>query len=166
MPRPPRKRSSPRAFTLAELIVLILVLAITAAVVVPHVSGMSAFQAMSAARAIAADLEYAQNVAVSAQQDVTVTFDTAQESYALTNASGLLEHPIEKSDFQVAFGSTEGFEKLDIVSADFNGGAAVTFDTLGSPDNGGTILLQAGPRRYRVTVGAGTGSVKVELLEP
>ena len=151
----------PNGFTLAELILVLAILAIMAALVIPLSLGTSDFQAVSAARMIAADLQYAQNMAITSQNPVTVTFDTSGESYSLSNESGLLIHPINKTEYTIIFPSRDGFEKLDVVSSNFDGSASVTFDELGAPDNAGVVVLQAGVHIYRVEVAAATGRVTV-----
>jgi len=136
-------------------------MAILAAVVLPTISNISGLQATSAARILAADLQYAQNVAITHQQSVTVTFNVSTESYSLSNTSGALVHPITKEAYTVGFGADKDFKNLDIVSASFTG-AAVTFDSLGVPDNSGTVKIQAGTSKYDITVAPATGKVTVE----
>ena len=80
-----------------------MILAIVGAMVVPVMSGMGTVEAMSAARIIATDIEYAQNVAITSQTPVTVQFDVSTESYEVSNASGLLKHPMTNSDYLVSF---------------------------------------------------------------
>ena len=63
--RPP----SSGAFTLVELMVVIIILAIVAAITVPSLSSGADFQALSAARMLMADLQYAQDFAVTHQAD-------------------------------------------------------------------------------------------------
>lgn len=145
---------------------VVVILAIIAAMVVPYAVGTSSFEAMAAARLIASDLEYAQSAAITTQAAVTVTFFPTTESYRLSNASGVLIHPINKEEFVVNFGSEDSFERLDVVSASFNGTEAVTFDAIGSPDNSGSVTLRAGPHTYRVDVAAATGKVTVTAVGP
>ena len=160
---PPRSADS-RAFTLVEIMVVLVILAIGAAMVIPQVVSMSDLEAVSAARMLSCDLQYAQDTAITSQLPVTVSFDPTGESYELTNASGALIHPMTKSDYVVSFPAQRGLEELDVVSANFGGSASVTFDELGSPDNGGSVVLQAGPHRYRVSVADATGKVTVTQL--
>ena len=171
LPRKARSMRNPRqirsrAFTLVELLVVVMILAIVAAVAVPYAVGTGDFQAMSAARRIAGDLEYAQNAAITTQTPVTVTFDVSGESYSVTNASGLLTHPITKLSYVIDFDSEESFNQLDLATVDFAGAAAVEFDELGSPDNGGTVTLRAGPNTYQVSVAPATGKVTVTHAGP
>ena len=58
------QRLAPTGFTLVELLVVVLILAILAAVVIPQAAGIGGTQAQSAARLVLADLEYAQNNAI------------------------------------------------------------------------------------------------------
>jgi prepilin-type N-terminal cleavage/methylation domain-containing protein len=150
-----------RAFTLLELLVVLVIMAIVGAMVVPLVSGMGAMEAMSAARIISTDLEYAQNVAITSQVPVTVQFNLGADSYGISNASGPLKHPITHADYLVDLRSQHDFDRLDIVSASFAGSQSVTFDELGSPDNGGFVTVQGGPDVYRVDVSPVTGTIAV-----
>ncbi len=157
-------RHRTQGFTMAEIIVIIVILAICAAVIIPRVAGASDMKAMAAARLVASDLQYAQNEAVTSQNSVTVTFTPAGDSYSLSNASGTLIHPMTKSAYIVNFATQPGFSNLDIVSASFAGSATVTFDAMGSPDQGGTVELMAGSSRYRVRVAATIGNVSVSRV--
>lgn len=143
---------------------VVVILAIAGAMVVPIISGMGTMEAMSAARIISTDLEYAQNVAITSQTPVTAQFDLVADSYRLSNASGLLKHPMTHADYLVDLRSQSDFDRLDIVSASFGGGPSVTFDELGSPDNGGLVTVQGGPDIYRIEVSPVTGTIKVSRL--
>ena len=160
MRRGPGKNRPTAAFTLIEILVVLVILAIAVAIVVPAFSS-SGLQAVSAARMIAADLQYAQNVAITTQGPVTVTFDPADNSYSLSNASGALIHPMNKGAYSIDFGSQSGFEQVGIVSANFGGTSAVTFDEMGAPDSAGSVTVQAGANVYVINVAGITGRVTV-----
>jgi prepilin-type N-terminal cleavage/methylation domain-containing protein len=161
-----RRRSETDGFSLVELIVVIMILAIVAAVVVPLASSGQDAAATSAARLVAADLQYAQNLAITFQKPITMTFDTAGNSYTLSDASGPLMHPIRKADYVVDLNTEAGMEKVEIVSASFGGAPAVTFDELGAPDNSGSVDLQAKDFSYEVSLSAVTGKVTVKNTTP
>lgn len=152
------------AFSLVELLIVILVIAICAAVVVPMAAGTDDLQVVSAARIVASDLQYAQNAAISSQQPVTVIFTPATETYSLSNASGPLIHPMTKEAWTVNLADQSGFDKVDMASASFGSGASVEFDEMGSPDNAGTVTLQSGAHVYTVSVAAATGKVTVTCV--
>jgi len=155
-----RNESSP-GFTLVEMLVVVVILAIIGAVVIPLAIGTGGMEAMSAARIIAADLQYAQNVAMTRQSPVTVQFDTPGDSYSLSNASGPLKHPMTQADYVVDFQSKREFGQLDIVTVYFEGSQIVVFDELGSPDRGGYVTVQGGPEVYRIDIAPVTGTVTV-----
>ena len=155
-----------RAFTLAEMLVVITLLLVVGATVVPHAVGTTDLEVISAGRMVTADLEYAQNQAITLQQPVTVTFMVGDERYTVSNASGLLIHPMTKEAYETDFTARKGFSAVDVVSASFDGAASVTFDELGAPSAAGTIRLQAGAHVCDVSVAAATGKVSVTVQEP
>lgn len=157
----PDKRVALPGFTLVELIVVMIILAIAAAMIIPQAVGTSDLRARSAARIVVADLEYAQNHAIVTQTNITVTFDTSANSYRVSNESATLTHPITKQEYEVDFDTKRGFGSVSIAAVSFNGGALVTFDSLGAPNSGGTVDIAAGEHTYRVTVAQVTGRVAV-----
>ncbi len=161
-PRSPSKRPSASGFTLAELIIVIVIIAIAAAMIIPQAIDTSDFEALSAARVISGDLEYARDMAITSSTPVTVTFNTTAKTYTLTNTSGNLVHPITKATpYTVNFGAMKGFARVGGMTAVFGGQPKVTFDETGAPDNAGTINFSAGPHSYRIDVAAATGKVTV-----
>jgi prepilin-type N-terminal cleavage/methylation domain-containing protein len=154
-----RQVASNQAFTLTEVIVVVAIVGITAAVVIPNAVNTSDLQVISAARMLTTDLQYAQDQAITSQGPVTITFDPGAERYTLSNASGTLIHPITKNTYVVDFRSQTGFGAVDLVSANFDGNAQVTFDELGTPSKAGTVVLRAGPHVYTISVAALTGRV-------
>jgi Tfp pilus assembly protein FimT len=150
-----------------EILVVIVILAIAAAVVVPSLSDAADIAAVSGARRIAGDIEYAQNYAIATGNPVTVTFrdkdDANANSYVVTNTSGALTHPINKTDYDIVFSSIEGMSGLVVQSVDFDGDPNVTFDALGAPDNAsdGTVTVKSGDETYTITVAPVTGRVTV-----
>lgn len=159
LPRGSRKGRC--VFTLVEIIVVLVILAIVAAMTVPYVTGAASIQASSAARLIMSDLEYAQSQAITTQTPVSVTFNVSGDSYTVSNASGTLIHPISKEAYVVDFDTSSGFENVSVSAVDFGGASDVTFDALGAPDNNGTVTVVAGSHTYTVTVASVSGRVTV-----
>ena len=151
-------------FTFVELIVVIVILGIMAMVAVPMSVDTSDTHAVAAATRITGDLEYAQNMAISTGKPVTVTFSAANDVYSLSNTSGLLTHPVDRTDYVVAFANMAEMSQADILSVDFDGGSTVTFDELGAPTSGGTVLIQAGSVAIVVSLTDVTGLVKVGVV--
>ena len=148
--------------TLIELIVVIVILAIIAAVAIPQLSGSADTRAQAASRIIVADLEDAQNLAIVTQDNVTVTFNTANNAYSLSSSeSGPLIHPITKKPYSEDFDTKGGFEGVGLASASFGGSPSVTFDPLGAPNASGTVDVMAGPHTYRLAVAPVTGRITI-----
>jgi prepilin-type N-terminal cleavage/methylation domain-containing protein len=161
----PRRRPDSlirQAFTLVEVLVVVVILGIAAAMLVPRLTGMGDLQAMSAARALVANMQYAQNEAIVTQAPTTVAFDAGAGSYVLLDTAGVpLRHPVNKGDFRVRFSATRGLEKVEVISAEFGGGNSVTFDSLGSPDRGGQVVVGADGHTYTISVAPVTGKIDV-----
>jgi len=61
----------------------------------------------------------------------------------------------------VDFGNDTRLNRVDITGANFSGNPVVEFDSLGSPDSGGTVSLQAGSTTMTITVEPITGYVSI-----
>lgn len=151
------------AFTLVEVLVVVLILAIAAAVVIPQAVDASDVQSLSAARTLACDIEYARDLAITLAEPITVKFERANNTYRLRNASSDLIHPISRKAFVVNFSAQSGMSKVKLLSDTFTNDQ-VTFNETGSPDGSGSVTIQAGPASYRIDVAPATGKVNVTAL--
>jgi len=159
-----------KGFTMAEILIVVVIIAIAAMVVLPLASSAASLQIRSAASIIAADLEYAKSMAISRGQYFSVVFDKSTESYSIRNQDGdVIAHPVKKGfDYVVDFRNDTRLDKVDIVAADFDMTGEVKFDYLGSPYNGndnplnsGVISLQAGGSTATINVEPVTGFISV-----
>ena len=167
------RRSKPRyrriqlrsrtAFTLLEILVVVVILAVIAMLAGPMLSSAGGIQIRSAANVIAADIEYAKSMAISRGQNYSVVFDVSADSYWIEDAVGnTIEHPVNKgSNYMVSFGGNTSLDKVDIINVDFGSMSSVTFNLLGNPDNGGTVQLQADGSTATIAVEAVTGFVSI-----
>jgi prepilin-type N-terminal cleavage/methylation domain-containing protein len=161
-------------FTLAEILLVVLIIAIAAAIAVPMIGSMDSVQIRSAANVIAADLEYAKSMAISRQKNYSVVFDPAGGSYEVHDPNGIIKHPVKKGfDYKVAFSSDSRLENVVIESVDFDSSDTITFDSLGSPHSGsganppylndvGTISISAGDFTETIKVEPVTGFISIE----
>lgn len=150
-------------FTLLELLIVVVILAIAAVTAIPMMSSAGTVQIRSAANKVAADLEYAKSLAISRGQYYAVEFYTAVESYQIEDSSGdPVDHPVKKGSIYVVDMGNEGLDRVDISSVDFGGDSKVIFNCMGSPENnGGTISLQADGMTMTITVEPVTGYVTI-----
>jgi prepilin-type N-terminal cleavage/methylation domain-containing protein len=163
-------------FTLAEVLIVVLIIAIAAMITVPMLGSTDSMQVRSAANMIAADLEYSKSMAISRQKNYSVVFDPAGGYYEIHDANGtVLTHPVTKKPYRVTFSSDSRLNKVVIESADFDSDASdtITFDSLGSPHHGsgasppflsgeGTISIKAGDIAVTIKVEPVTGFISIE----
>ena len=83
-----RRYGNSKGFTLAEVLVVLIILGIAATIVIPMIGDTSGMRVTSAVRHISSTLMFAQTAAISAQQPVQVIFDADAESYDLGIAAG------------------------------------------------------------------------------
>ena len=153
-----------RAFTLAELTVTVLVIGILAAVAVPMYSkSLFRFRADVAARRIAQDIAYAQQVAVQTNTSRTVSFKLSDHSYALSGLTSMdrASQPykvfVNQSPYQaeLVLLATESSPAVPLATLD------LIFDRFGMPTQGITLTVRAGGISKRVNVASVTGRVSL-----
>jgi len=126
---------------MAEILVVTALLGIAAGVVIPHIGSNPEQHALAAARSISQDILYAQDVAVTTQSPVTLSFSTSGYDYSIQDSSGaLLTHPITRKPFTVNFLDDPHISQVNI-QVDFGQATEVVFDALGTPSAGGMITL-------------------------
>jgi len=162
------------AYTLIEIIIVVFILGIAALIAVPMMSSAADVQVRGAANRLAADLEYARNLAVTHQKRYTVVFNTDTESYLVQDNTGTpVPNPVNPSrTISVTFPAEHGLDRVAIVSADFVSSSstenAVTFNYLGTPyaglvDSPGNEI-NSGIVTLRDTSGNFTLQVRVEPM--
>jgi prepilin-type N-terminal cleavage/methylation domain-containing protein len=165
-------------FTLVEILMVVIILGIASAIIVPQLSTRDDLRVAAAARQVMADLIYAQNAAITKQQQHLIVFDTTTQTYTIKSGSWpgtAVTHPMSLGNYAVTFGPTspQGFQKITLTSADF-GTAATTlgFDPLGTPlriasdgtattMTSGSIVVTCGTFPLTISVHAYTGELTV-----
>jgi type II secretion system protein H len=158
-----RMEGADAGFTLIEMMIVVVIIGIAAAMAVPMISSGASFQVRSAANLVAADLEYAKSMAISRGQPYKVVFDATDESYQIKDSADTAIAPPGRKNI-VRFGSGGQLTEVAIVSASFGGTGTVTFDYLGSPQSltsEGVVTLQAGGITKTVRVEPVTGFISV-----
>jgi prepilin-type N-terminal cleavage/methylation domain-containing protein len=169
----PPRHAMLRGFTLIEVMLVVVILAIAAMMAIPFAVSGASTQLKSAATIIASDLEYAKSMAISRGQNYSVVFDPGAESYQIEDVNGVvIDHPVKKGfPYTVSFAADSRFDRVDISSAVFDAQSTVSFDYLGSPYSGsgagasplnsGIITLSAAGTTMTVNVEPVTGYITI-----
>jgi MSHA pilin protein MshC len=145
-------------FTLVELIVVIIVAGILAAVALPRFNGQTGFEERGFRDQTAAALRYAQKSAIASRRLVCVAFTATTVTARVATAAGAANCTVGA----VLNGPTGG-----ALAVTATGGAqfapvpaALTFDALGRPSAAANITVQGLPAALAILVEAGTGYVR------
>lgn len=165
-----QRKPADGGFTLIEIIIVVVILGIAAAIAVPMLSSAADMKARAAANRIAADLEYAKGLAVTHQTGYAVVFDPGNESYDIRKSpygtGDIIVNPVRSdSSYVVDFGADSNFERVNIVSANFDSDSsdAVTFDYLGTPFHGVGIVSGNMLNSGRITLKVDDFTVYVDV---
>lgn len=156
-----------KAYTLVEVLIVVTIMSIAAAVVVPQMIKSGTLSVQAAGRMVIADILIAQNEAVAQQANRKVVFDTANNKYhlALPDDSVLgkawINGDTEAGNYIVEFSNDTRFAGVKLTNVDFSGGSVLEFDALGAPVNGGTVDIEFEEHKYRITVTPFTGRVTI-----
>ena len=139
---------SARGFTLTELIVILSIVGILSWLAYPKMAAMDEIKVDVAARRLAADLRYAQSLAMSKRVIHGILFEPAIERYTVfaPNASSPITDPADRAKtMRMDYTSRTEFRGVLIQSAAFGATPGVTFDYFGVPrDTGGADLTTSG----------------------
>ncbi|MCG3125206.1 MAG: hypothetical protein CHACPFDD_00021 [Phycisphaerae bacterium] len=143
-------------FTLFELIVVVVVVAIISALALPQFGGASDRQRTAgAAQRVAADIALAARHARVTGTTVSVVF-SGGGSYKIPG----LPH-LDRSAAEYAVSLSAEPHVVTFKTVDFGGDTTLKFDGYGSPDSGGLLVLAAGNSVHSVTVDASSGVATV-----
>lgn len=162
-------RATSGGFTIIEILLVVVIIAIAAMIAVPMMSSAGSVQIRSAANMIAADLEYAKSMAIGRQKNYSVVFNTANDYYEVHDPNGIIKHPVKKGfTYHVSFSNDSRLNKVDIATVDFDATSEIKFDYLGSPYSGdgtalnsGAINLQADETTITINVEPVTGFISI-----
>jgi len=138
-------RTHHNGFTLIEILIVAVIIAIAAMIAIPMMTSAGSMQIRSAANMIAADLEYAKSMAISRQKIYAVVFNESTESYQIEDTNGLIHHPVKKGfPYVVNFSNDSRLDKVGIADVDFDSDSrhTITFDYLGSPTAGQELRIR------------------------
>ncbi|MFA5928106.1 MAG: prepilin-type N-terminal cleavage/methylation domain-containing protein [Candidatus Margulisiibacteriota bacterium] len=130
-----------RGFTMIELVVVVVVLAILAAVGLSRMPVQSRMKLTSCRDRMMRDIRFAQTSAVTQQDNYGVIFDVALDTYSVYQGAGnyanVITNPATGTPYDVDL--TASFTGIDLLSTDL-AGTFVEFDGQGVPHESGAEL--------------------------
>jgi len=176
------QRTASRAFTLIEILIVVVLLGIAGALIVPATTQIHVLRIQGALRTTVADITYAQSDAIAFQERRLVRFDAENSTYSLyyvpgnsivATPSNLMFNP-ERPDGRYIVDFRENrFGDARITSADFDGNGDLLFDALGgpivdpaneTPGAGGSVRITGSGQTFDILVEPFTGRIRVERV--
>lgn len=164
-------------FTLVELLVTVMCLAVAAMIVLPTMSDNSSERLRGAAQILVADLEYAQSESMSqtgarADEARLLVIDADRAGYRIATKSDPATPVINKiggADYVTRFGSGRAalLANVTVGVYDLGGDEQIGFGALGQLDQpaAATIQLVCGARTILVSLDPTTGEVTIGPLQ-
>lgn len=128
-----------KGFTIIELIVVMAVIGILAAMVIPRMMATGAINARESAELVAADIRKTQDLAMADISSHTITFTSGNNSYVIDQGTANAQTVTLPTGVTINTTST------------------ITFSTLGEPDAGATINVGG----ISISVSQKTGRVSI-----
>jgi prepilin-type N-terminal cleavage/methylation domain-containing protein len=176
----PRPGSALRrsGYTLIELLMVIAMLGIAAALLVPMMGQTGVLRVQASVQTIVADIAYAQSDALAYQGRRALVFDKDNNRYTIYDVKGAAPFPDEdilvdgtRESGRAEVGLNDPrFGGAMITDVSFDGGSILTFDEIGgpvatptgdTPSVGGYVEITGSGSVFRVNVEAYTGRVSV-----
>ena len=165
-------------FTLAEILILVLILAIMAAVVIPNIGSAADSELSSATQVLMSDLENTRSLALTTQAPYSLLFNPGLTSYKVaTNYAGgayattaAVPSPTQsKANYEVFPAALNGAQDVTVFAVSFGTTPVqtyVTFNSDGTATPAGYVTLQAGGSYMKVTVDDLTGAISAAPWHP
>ncbi len=145
-----------KAFTLTEMIVVVAVIAVSAAVVLPSVLDYTDVKADVTGRKIVAAIRFAKSRALAERQTYRVVFNLKANSVRVENEKGTAAwNPVTWSDYEWTL------KHGQISKVGFGESPELEFGPLGEASSGGQIIVVYGTLTQTFTVSPITGRVAV-----
>lgn len=156
-----------KGITLIEMIMVIVIAGIIFAASIPRLRGLDSLKINGAAKTLASDIRYAQQVAISRHTNTSFVFDVPGDTYTayeylVSGSWQKMRSPVTGGDLSVDFKRDPRYGGVGITSASFNGTAYLNFTWDGSPSAGGSVRVDYKGEGRDVLVEDSTGFVRMQ----
>jgi prepilin-type N-terminal cleavage/methylation domain-containing protein len=151
------KPATRRAFTLLELVAVVVIIALLSAVAIPRwANALHGQRVTAAANRVVEDIARTQHYARITSQTRTITFTPASHSYQIMTLKSD-DHPA--ANYVVVL-SDEPYRST-IVSVNFSGTGSLSFSGYGAPNSGGSVRISCAGVGKTISVDGTTGRATV-----
>lgn len=171
-----------RGFTLLELLAVVAILGIAAAMLIPSMSQTGILRVQAAVRTIVSDITFIQSDAVAFQERRAIIFDVDTSTYRLVMVPGntidaelnTMYDPGRQGGRYIVDFTDKVYGGARITDANFDGENVLIFDAMGGPvadaasdepGSGGTITVVGSGSTFEVSIEAFTGRVTATRVE-
>lgn len=158
------RRTAP-GFTLVEIMIVLLLLGIVLASAVPSMtSSMNEIKLDAAARETVTAIQYVQSLAVKEGVLHGILYSPSIDQYRCYKniTSNTIRDPLDKKSYVIDFSEEGTLQGVDLVSAHFGEMTKLTFNSLGEPSSGGTIVLGYAGLQKTIDISTPLGRVTVQ----
>jgi prepilin-type N-terminal cleavage/methylation domain-containing protein len=160
-------KQSRSGFTLIELVVVVAILAVLAAIVTPSVS-MSDKRKLDTVQVSLQDaLDHAQALAYHKGEPYGVKFHVVKQWFAVVNDKATaVEDPLSHGPYIVYLNRPGMPGNVEIESAQFNGRLTAGFNEKGILQYGGEVFIRGGETTRRLLINSATAKLVEASIEP
>jgi prepilin-type N-terminal cleavage/methylation domain-containing protein len=156
-----------KGFTLIELVMVMVIIAILAALSIPRFDSFYSIKLSGAMKKVMSDIRYAQQVAVSRHTNTRIVFNkttdvyTAEEEYPFGNNTWIsIKSPFTRGDLTVNYAIDPKYNGINITNANFNSSNVLQFKWQGEPASGGRVDFEYKQNTNSILVENTTGIVR------
>jgi len=166
---------SSKAYTLVELLVVIVIMGIAGALVIPSMGQTGVLRVQAAVRTVVSDITFAQSDGLAYQRGRAIVFDVTKNRYTLVDIRGTTIDA-DLNAIQATNLNQAEFGGARITKAEFGeASSTLIFDEMGGPVTtaggnvpaaDGIIEITGSDQVFRITVEGYTGRVTTERVSP